>query len=377
MDNSDNHDEPQAKNPETYSFSWYPTQCDMKKTVTTTSSGSLSQGTYRVMETDGDEELVVVEQRAPDHVSQNSSQYVINLGNKFTDQQVKVLMKSWKELCDKRQHIRTCDSDWHDITDRVNMAPGTAKTVKQVKKKFKNLRDRYRAFKLKNKKRNFGFSKSLSFSQFEQVYGEMDCRQVETPRHTRNNALNIDMDQGGATVNDNKFETTYPEEHVQPPKRLNISNSTNCRSSFNSGGKMVPRQKINDQLVLTSNDIITDHTRSNIGHNLHAKVKRAVSSSDEKEYHMGTTSPRIMTSHGGRQMPNNETGNQFDSGLANAVRELQQQQITMQRELVRSMKQMEERIMQEISSRTHESEDRFRQQIANALTQLGNLIRII
>lgn len=375
MENTENHNEKQSKNSETFSYSWYPTQCDMNKAATATSSGSLSQEPYRVMKTNEDEELIVVEQKAPEQASPKTSQIVINIGNKFTDQQVKVLMKSWKELCDKRQHIRTCESDWHDITDKVNMAPGTAKTVKQVKKKFKNLRDRYRSFKIKNKRRNFGFSKTLSFSQFEQVYGEIDCR-VDRPSHTNINALHTGIDQGGAASN--KFAKTYSEEHSQIGKNLSTSeNNVTCRNSLHPEDKLIPRQTLTEQMLLTSNDIISEHSnRSNVPRNVHPQSQRRVSSSNENEYRIGTTSPRVATSHGGRQMPNNEAG-QFDSGLVNAVRELQQQQITMQREIMRNMKQMEERLMQEISSRIHESEERFRQQIANALTQLGNLMRIV
>ena len=375
MENTENHNEKKSKDSETFSYSWYPTQCNVNKAVTVTSSGSLSQEPYRVMKTDEDEELIVVEQKVPEQVSPKNSQVVINIGNKFTDQQVKVLMKSWKELCDKRQHIRICESDWHDITDKVNMAPGTAKTVKQVKKKFKNLRDRYRSFKIKNKKRNFGFSKSLSFSQFEQVYGDVE-RQIERPSHTNNDALYTSIDQGGAVSN--KFAKAYPEEHSLPGKKFSTSgDNVTCRNSLHPEDKLISRPAITNQMLLTSNGIISEHsTRSTSPRNLHTQSKRRVSSSDENEYRTGSSSPRVGTPHGGRQMLSNETG-QFESGLVSAVRELQQQQITMQREIMRNMKQMEERLLQEISSRIHESEERFRQQIANALTQLGNLMRIV
>ena len=383
MDNSVENNEKLSKNPEAFSYSWYPTQCDMSKTTMANSSASRGQETYQVLKTDGDEELVVVEQEAPEQPSQNSTQFVINIGNKFTDQQVKVLMKSWKELCDKRQHIRTCDSDWHDITDKVNMEPGTAKTVKQVKKKFKNLRDRYRAFKIKNKKRNFGFSRSLSFSQFEQVYGDMDCR-TDRPRQTANNTLNNGRDQGGASTRKNKYDKLYSEAQGHAGKALNTSANLTCRASFHPGETVIPRPTISitrptksTQMMLTSNEMITeDSSRSAIPHALHTKSKRAISGSEENELHQSPISPRIVTPHGGRQFPNTEMG-QFDSSLVNAVRELQQQQITMQREIMRSVKQTEERLMQEISSRINECEDRFRQQIANALTQLGNLMRIV
>ena len=370
MENTENHHEKLVNTSAAFSYSWYPTQCDISANATTTSSGSLSQEPYQIMKTDdGDDEVVViVEHNTAEQASQNNSQFVVNYGNKFTDQQVRVLMKSWKELCDKRQHIRTSESDWHDITDKVNMAPGSAKTVKQVKKKFKNLRDRYRAFKIKNKKKTFGFSKSLYFSQFEQVYGEMDKQIDRLPRQQNNEALNVGPDQGVSTANNtSRLRKSYPAQQTTPVKTFTRSSTFSCRSQFHPG-ETDAHQALKQPLT-TSNDILTVYSqRLGITQDLHSQSNRSIASSSDDGY--GTTK-----SLGGCHMSHNDGGH-LDPGLVNAVRELQQQQITMQREMTRNMKQMEERILQEVSTRLRESEDRFRQQIANALTQLGNLIRI-
>lgn len=382
MEASSNEQE-KGSNSESFSYSWYPTQCEISTASTQTATRSLSQESFHIMKTDGDEEVVIVEPKAPEQASQNSSQYMVNIGNKFTDQQVRVLMKAWKELYDKRQHIRTCESDWHDITDKVNMAPGSAKTIKQVKKKFKNLRDRYRAFKVKNRKRNFGFSKSLSFTQFEQVYGEID-HHVEKPRQNDNEVLNMDRNQGGSTLGGGSNSRKSFAEQIDTSRGPSIHAYTKSKNfsnikQFGQGQTMV-RPTLPSQPVATASEASTaysDCQRHGISRGMQTKAGRAVASPEANGYQHTTakSSPRPTTSNGAHPLHARE-GGQLESGLVNAVRELQQQQITMQREIMRGMKQMEERLLLEISTRLPECEDRFRQQIANAFTQLGNLIRI-
>lgn len=380
MENNESEHDQMNNKSESFSYSWYPTQCEISTASTSTSTRSLS---YRIMQTDGDEELVVVEQKAVDQPSQCSPQSIINIGNKFTDQQVKVLMKAWKELYDKRQHIRTCESDWHDITDKVNMAPGSAKTVKQVKKKFKNLRDRYRASKIKNKKRNFGFSKSLSFTQFEMVYGEID-NQNERPRQKNNVVLSAAQNQGVTTSSSTcRSYGSYSEQNDTSKAAASVqaykSKTSNNLTQLEHGHNFL-HTSLSSPMLATSSDnnaLQGEFRRVSVAKNLPLKPNRSLMSQEVNGYQHGTinTSPRVVNSNGGHPLSSRD-GGQPESGLVNAVRELQQQQITMQREIVRSIKQMEERIVHEISTRTRESEERFRQQIANALTQLGNLIRI-
>eukprot|EP00795_Rhopilema_esculentum_P014161 gene14161-5162_t len=377
---------------EAFSYSWYPTQCEIgasSRETAPTNNDSLSQDSYRVFKTDtDDDEMVVVQQDAPEQASRRPTQYVVNLSNKFTDQQVKVLMKTWKELYDRRQHFRTSESDWHDITDKVNMAPGSAKTVKQVKKKFKNLRDRYRASKIKNKKRNFGFSKSISFAQFEQVYGDLDKQDTRHgPRNSREDDLqNTEEARAGR-------RTVKPTNQLQSARSMQVETTRNPAEPQNSlemHKKSSPTYSHTQSTRMSApsltismqgnNDMSTAHAQSqkfnfpgNIPQNTTSMRGAALEVADFRSGIINSISP--ITTNTGARHPSLCDSVQ-DSQLVNAVRELQQQQITMQRELMRSMKQMEDRIMGEISIKMRESEEQFRQQIANALTQLGNLIRI-
>lgn len=376
---------------ESFSYSWYPTQCEIGSSSreALTTNGSLSQESYRVFKTDADEEMVVVEQKALDQGAQRNPQFMLNLGNKFTDQQVRVLMKSWKELYDKRQHARTSESDWHDITDKVNMAPGCAKTVKQVKKKFKNLRDRYRVSKMKNRKKSFGLGKSVSYAQFEQVYGEIESQEGRwRAREKRDDASKKTASTSSKTGVTSNTTTSTSRLNSRESAR-NSQEAPKVSPSYPNAPFGTSHQSYTRSGQTIWNSISTTHLSvpHAQGHNSYQTTPSirvagregslASGTTGASEYLMGaSTAPQRHADHGASLTSPSSAGHLQDSQLVNAVRELQQQQITMQRDLNRSMNQMEERILLEVSTKIRESEDRFRQQIANALSQLGNLIRI-
>ena len=365
---------------ESFSYSWYPTQCEIGSSSreALATNGSLSQESYRVFKTDADEEMVVVEQRAPEQAVERNPQFTLNLGNKFTDQQVRVLMKSWKELYDKRQHARTSESDWHDITDKVNMAPGCAKTVKQVKKKFKNLRDRYRVSKMKNRKKSYGLGKSVSYVQFEQVYGEIESQEgrwrTREKRDDASKKTESTCSKTGVTSNTttstSRLNSRDSARHSQEAPKVSPSYPNppfaTSHQSYSRPGQTIWN---------STTHLSVPHAQGQSSYQTTPSIR--IASNGASEYVMGaSTAPQRHSDHGGSLASPSSTGHQQDTQLVNAVRELQQQQITMQRDLNRSIKQMEERILLEVSTKIRESEDRFRQQIANALSQLGNLIRI-
>ncbi len=363
---------------ETFSYAWYPTQCEIGQSTIVDSNSSLrgnnntdkAEKSYRVFKSeDNGEEMIVVEQAAPSQVRPILPPPSLGprkvIGSKFTEQQSRTLMVTWKEHYDIRRYPPTGEADWRHITNKVNMAPGSYKTMKQVKKKFKNLRDRYRAAKAKNKRKGLGLGKThaVYYAEFEQVFGNEDNppipRQLKAGSSKETTEVNSQIATSAATM-------------LSPFQKVS-------RSMEQANTSTVPPEPPNTYIVNMQAKPLQEHAASSTKQ--HTSGGSPQICQDNRRISGGTSDQHVYEAMpSGSDViwpsvpPKEDT--QSHSQLINAVRELQKQQITMQREISRNMKQMEERILSEVSTRIREGEDRFRQQIANALTQLGNLIRI-
>ncbi len=342
---------------EAFSYSWYPTQCQIgEERLRESNSSQVGRGeAFRVFKSDENgEEMIVVEQATPGQTSPTLGlgDPAKLMGSKFSEQQSRALLATWKQLYDKKNFTPTNEADWREITNRVNMAPGSYKTLKQVKKKFKNLKDRYRAAKVKSKRKGIVCNKIKTFyAELEQIYGDEDYE----PKH----------------------RVSQPD--IEPTMKSRQKTGVSSATSNSIAPETYPQ--ISKQKTTTADSVISFAANSSIA----TEINKSIPANTHKGSNIIANGPKIATSNENgfgasgpysapRISSNEEPKSQ--SQLIEAVRELQQQQITMQREITRNMKQMEERILVEVSSKIKESEDRFRQQIANALTQLGNLIRI-
>eukprot|EP00794_Sanderia_malayensis_P003188 gene3188-3659_t len=405
---------------EAFSYTWYPTQCQIgglssreisrqpREEENNTRGGGPS--TYQVFKSEEDgEEMIVVEQATPPGQQQhctttnrsgspltpllkvNSPERLVRMGSKFSEQQSRTLMITWKALHNKDFHAPTCQDDWREITNRVNMAPGSYKTIKQVKKKFKNLRDRYRALKVKNKRKGITCNKIRTFyAEFEQVFGDEDLE--ATRRSTTATVDRQNKPASKSTATGTGVNTSNHHESSSPPSLpstqalssavcdqvATISQKTFTTTVGTVHVDFGDKNPSKQQPMPTLDSVMSFAVPSESDSSYNRQVESNISRGDGRFIggtgsggHLPAPAPAPSSSN-----TSDDSRNYSQLKLVEAVRELQQQQITMQREISRNMKLMEERILNEVSTKIKESEDRSRQQIANALTQLGNLIRI-
>ena len=145
--------------------------------------------------------------------------------NRFSDQQLRVLIDTWMKLHNK---IESSDSDaWRIITEKVNHVTGLQKTLRQVKRKIQVMKQEYRASKKNTFKNGYSRKTCKFFEEMESIMGTSDIVNIPaliSAGKKRKNSHNIE-EENASSGNENEIDADNEEDEPEPIKQKTIKSS--------------------------------------------------------------------------------------------------------------------------------------------------------